>query len=691
MILRKRPRVICDTECYPNYWLAKFRRVDTGQVVSVEMYRHIGYREAVPLNVGQLKAILERYTLVTFNGNKYDIPMILKAMQGATNAELKRFSDTIITRELWPWESLPLIGYREVPTYIDHIDLIEVAPGDGSLKLYGGRVHSRKLQDLPYDIEKELTREQANHVSEYCGNDLQTTYDLLVYVKEQIELREQMTEMYGTDLRSKSDAQIAEAVFKKKLGDILGKDAVGKVYLPPGFTFKFKPLPFLKFKTPSMQERYAKILADEFELDEFGKPIEPPSLYEVVEQIGDGRYRMGIGGLHSSETCAAYFADEEWMLMDIDVSSYYPRIILNNKLAPKHLGDNFLRVYRDIFDTRIAAKRAGNKVVEKVLKIVLNGSFGKFGSNFSSIYAPDLMVQVTVTGQLSLLMLIEEFVLNDVQVLSANTDGIVLRFRRKRLEEVRSYIKAWEQQTGFEMEETYYKTLASRDVNNYIAVKDRDYYRNILNDEQFAKMEKDGWVKGKGDYAEITISKNPSFAICGEAVKAFLLDGTPIAQTIFDCRDIRKFLHVERVTGGAVKVLHSLYDESLKVKDIRPILIDSGWFEERRGKWRHDDLTMNWPEPISAYEAYRINCGEDKVEYLGKVVRFYRGRYAFHPLRKSKMKKDGNRSAVPDSAKAVAMMELSDQFPDDIDYDSYLERSNRILELIGVRASEQAA
>ena len=39
-------------------------------------------------------------------------------------------------------------------------------------------------------------------------------------------------------------------------------------------------------------------------------------------------------------------------------------------------------------------------------KIQINGSFGKLGSKYSLLYAPDLLLQTTITGQLALLMLI---------------------------------------------------------------------------------------------------------------------------------------------------------------------------------------------------------------------------------------------------------------------------------------------
>src|SRR5206468_2305863 len=119
--------------------------------------------------------------------------------------------------------------------------------------------------------------------------------------------------------------------------------------------------------------------------------------------VGECTYKMGIGGLHSTESEVAHIAEADTLLLDRDVVSYYPSIILNQHLFPSHLGRDFLRVYRSIVERRVGAKKAGNKVVADSLKITINGSFGKLGSIYSILFAPDLMIQVTITGQLALL------------------------------------------------------------------------------------------------------------------------------------------------------------------------------------------------------------------------------------------------------------------------------------------------
>jgi hypothetical protein len=647
--------VVCDTECYPNYWLAKFKSLHTGKYVNYEV------RHGQPLDVIRLRNVLANFLVITFNGMHYDVPMMALALSGADNGQLKFASDWIILGNKKCWEFYEYFGLRE-PKWIDHIDLIEVAFGDGSLKLYGGRLHSKRLQDLPIDPDWFLTQEQIVTLDSYCANDLDTTEDLARHLKPQLELRMSMSDMYSTDLRSKSDAQIAEAVIKKEVGDVLGTK-VGKVVVPAGTRFKYDPPEFITFQTEQMRLRLAEIAESSFVINDKGSPEEPKALDGMVVAFGAGRYRMGIGGLHSSEQCTAHHAGDGTVLMDADVTSFYPSIILRCGLFPAHLTEAFLHVYKSILDRRVKAKKNKDKVVDAVLKIVLNGSFGKFGNRYSTLYSPKLMLQVTITGQLALLMLIEALHLDEIECVSANTDGIVLKFHESRLDDVRWHIADWSERTGFAMEETFYKALYSRDVNNYLALKT------------------EGGIKGKGDYAAISISKNPSNEIVNDAVKAFLEHGTPIEQTVTDCGDIRKFLTVQRVTGGAVKIIRTNYDDTLRIRQLRPLLVAAGWTEVKTQRW----LAATWApgEDVDTETAYRMECGEDEVEYIGKVVRFYIGRGVKTALHYSKKNNKGNRNKVPMSDGAVPCMELPDDLPNDIDHDFYINAARKVLREIG--------
>lgn len=656
--------VILDVECYRDYFLVKFRGAESGITRDFEMF------EGKSLDVAAIRYTLANYRVVNFNGNNYDLPMVMLALDGATNAELKRASDWIIVGEHNSWEFYDHYGLAR-PDWIETVDLIEVAPGQASLKLYGARLHSRRLQDLPIPPDASISPEQRPLLRDYCSNDLETTLDLRRHLAAQISLRESMSGQYGIDLCSKSDAQIAETVIRQEVSKLLGR-RVGKPTIPAGTTFNYKAPAFLQFRTEQLRRKLAEIERADFVIADSGAPIEPPALAGAKIEIGSSVYRMGIGGLHSSETSIAHFADDDTIIMDADVASYYPRIILNCGLYPKHLTPVFLEVYNAIVVRRLAAKHAGDKVTADSLKITINGSFGKFGSKYSVLYAPDLMIQVTVTGQLALLMLIEALELAGIRVVSANTDGIVLKFAKARLAEVREIIADWMTATGFEMEETFYRALLSRDVNNYIALKAK------------------GGTKGKGEFAEVTIAKNPQNAICVDAVKAFLDVGTPIAQTILECRDIRQFLTARTVRGGAIKITKTTYDDTLKPSGKRAWLLANGWSQVVEGplakaRFCPTDLidTMGYHE-LDVETAYRTAQGADEYDYIGKVVRWYFAAGETGSLHYMTANSKGGRNKVPSSDGAKPLMELPDEFPSDVDYDKYISEANEMLKSLGV-------
>ena len=242
---------------------------------------------------------------------------------------------------------------------------------------------------------------------------------------------------------------------------------------------------------------------------------------------------MGIGGLHSTEKGQTVRAGDGHFLCDFDVASYYPNIILQQRVEPLNMTGHFLPVYQSIVDRRLLAKRSGDKATADTLKIVVNGSFGKLGSKWSILYAPNLLIQTTITGQLCLLMLIEAYEAAGATVVSANTDGVVV-WGSKSLEDAIDQVNwDWMLQTSYELERTDYRALYSRDVNNYIAIKP------------------DGSAKGKGIFGAQGLSKNPDFPIVSEAIAGHLSGQADFKEAIRNCTDVSKFVTVRKVTGGA--------------------------------------------------------------------------------------------------------------------------------------------
>lgn len=621
----ERKLALLDIENFRNYFLTQFKAPASGREVGYEMWPE----RDEPLGVDGIKGVLKNYRIITFNGNNYDIPILTLALAGANNRELKAASDEIIQKRMRPWTFYD--EYRlKPPDYLDHIDLYEVAPGVRiGLKKYGARMHTKWLQDLPFHHDALIAPEQRPFVRRYCINDLDMLWELACALEGEMNLRNAISDKYGMDVRSKSDAQIAEAIIKNqvevKTGRKLWKEERERkervragLEEPMARVFNYKAPDFIQFEDDDLCDLLREIETAAFRINsDSGKVMMPAFLEKRVIQIGDIRLTMGIGGIHSTESKQIVKADDEFMLCDRDVTSYYPFLILICAMFPPKLGAIFLEIYRMIVEERVAAKHksaaakaALDKLEEKFwktvadsMKIFANGAFGKLGSEWSVLYAPHLLIQVTITGQLAILMLIARAYKHGFKAVSANTDGVVFYIERERKGLFNAVVTDWEWDTGLNTEEVEYKALYSRDVNNYLAITTKDE------------------VKGKGIFTKPGLKKDPQHWICYQAVIDFLKDGRALADTISSAGDIRDFVQVRAVGDGG---------------------------------------------------------GVYNGKYLGKTVRWYMSTDSLGPIT---MQDSGNKVAGTDGC--MPCMTLPDEIPDDLDRQWYLNEAHAVLDDLG--------
>lgn len=589
-----------DTETYEDYFAVGWRNLVTNKVDWVEMTADQS------LDVRKLQWILANVRMRGFNSDRYDEIMVALAAGGCDNHVLKLCSDDMIVRGKFGIQLLREYRCHRLE-FRESVDLMEVAPGKGGLKVYMARINERRLQDLPFAPYVTLGPLRRQIVRHYMHNDTAGTGALAIALKGAIDLREQMSQSYGVNLLAASDAKIAETVlrtmYERKTGEVAHKNKV-----PVGTAYRYNAPDYLEFRSPVMRQVFDLIKDTWFVVGENGKVSLPKELTKFKIRIGKGVYTMGIGGLHSNEKTVAHYTNEDYELLDSDVESFYPRVIINQGLYPKHLGPALLEVYNEIVNTRLAAKASGDMITSEILKIVINSSFGKFGNKYSVLYSPDFLIQTTISGQLSLLMLIDALESVGIEVISANTDGIVTKARRDQIE-LRDRIFAWWQKTcQFKLDYKKYEAIYSRDVNNYYAIS----------------REKDGSIdiKRKGEYAKESMKTTPSANICADAVAKFLTEGVPVEDTIIACNDIRKFVIVQEVKRGAV--------------------------------WRD--------------------------QFLGKVCRWYWSNSGDRD-RLIGVEKDNK---VPQSDASRPLMDFTEEFPDDINFDAYIEHARKILVSIGL-------
>lgn len=672
-----RPRALFDTECFPNYWLLKLRPIG-GHTYSYSIRDGQAFG---PQHIAEIKALFESYCVIGFNSLGYDQWMLCGVLAGFTTEQLKWLNDQMIVHKVKPWE-LGLSEWRPV----EQIDIMPVCPGAGSQNAFAARVHHHTIEDFKIDFSKPLSDTEMVVVDQKCENDLGKLEALYDALRPQIRQRQRIGDRYGINVMSKSDAQVGEAILRK-----LGEDATGRrIYskriheIDWRYQFQYDAPAYLSFETPQLKRALEYVRRAVFGIqppaqyrdgDEKGRCIiMPPELEGLEIRLGNSVYAMGIGGLHSQEKRLVVVSNDTHQVLMPDVRAYYPNLMVTAGAWPEALGPQFVSDYESIKIARETAKAEQQRLEANGIKsgkeyedartdneggkIGINGPFGKTGSPFSILWAPKMLIQTTLTGQLSLLMLIEWHELYGMPVVSANTDGLVIYCPRDRLHVSQALIAEWERRSGLTMETVPYRALYARDVNNYFAIDDK------------------GDVKRKGEYAKTSLKdkKAPDVEICADAVSDFLSKGVPIEQTIRACHDIRKFVTIQKVTGGGVKMWGEGVIKGTLVRDMASTLTRFGWAKVGR-KMEHPSMPGR---PFSPGEAYGLCFAPQRPEYLGKEVRWYYGTRSPGPILYA-----SNGNTVGNSEGAMPCMRLPDVFPNDVDYAWYENKARAMLRDVG--------
>lgn len=363
-----KPTYALDIETYKNVFLVGIKRLSDGKV---RIYEH-SHRESI--NFEDLRRVLMSGTVITFNGKHYDMPVLWFAIESADyegiarreeNLAIKQISDRIIQQNIKWWDVERELGIT-VPRALDHIDLIEPQPNPfASLKVLNGRLHGRWMQDLPYHHDAELTDEQIDKLREYLHNDLSITEELYKELAEPLELRRIMGETIGVDLRSKSDTQMGLAIIKHRVESLTGQKIPYNRERKHPAPFKYEPPAYIRFENPVLRSMLDRLKSHTFIVRHDGKVDLPEFLLDPI-RIGDTEYAMGIGGLHSTEGARSVRSDHTHVLVDFDVASYYPNIILSLGLVPENIGPAFSKVFAGILADRLAGKKRQKAIKKEI-------------------------------------------------------------------------------------------------------------------------------------------------------------------------------------------------------------------------------------------------------------------------------------------------------------------------------------
>ena len=421
--------------------------------------------------------------------------------------------------------------YREEELSVKQIDLFKIHHFDNknrrvSLKRLEFEMDLENIEEMPIHHTKVgMTLDDRKLTRQYCQNDVMSTYEFykvtvgdtehpLYKGNDQIQLRLDIEKEFDIPCINYSDSKIGDEIIKKYYCEEKEMDV--KTLPRKG---KFRPYvylnkciaPYVQFKTVQLDQFLKKLRGMKMGMgDDFKEHI----------HFYDNVYSFMKGGLHTENKPEVFEEDEDHLIIDWDVSSYYPAIIINNKQYPYHLGKEFLTGYKKMYEKRLELKPFAKKDkkirgIVGALKLAVNSVYGKSSDMNSWIYDRQLTMFTTITGELSLMMLIEAYEAKEIRVISANTDGVTIHIHKSKLAEMEKINAWWCKITGYELERADYKKIIFSTVNDYLAIKT------------------DGEIKKKGDFlTDFELHKNKSARIVPLALEHYYVSGIPIAETI---------------------------------------------------------------------------------------------------------------------------------------------------------------
>ena len=617
MIIRNKTVYVYDIEVFPNVFHCTVKNSETGQFYMFEISQRKNqldelvqffhtvneqhnwndlYTTDIQLNTDKMfcgynnlhydnaiiNYIIDYYNVMKYKGYRTICRSIFNLSKVITTSS----EDNIEAWKKWKYA-----------TYFESFDLLTMLYSNKlrvGLKEMQVTMQYQNVQEFVCDWQADLPEKEIDSMIEYNINDVNSTEELLNRCKKDVDLRIAIEDEYKVRVLSKDGVNIGMKILTQKYLEKTGqtwwdiKDLRSPMSVIP---LKEVILPFIKYDSPILQ----KVLSD------MKQQIVSPGRkgYENKFVFEGLRYSVGVGGIHSVNDPEIIIPREDEMLIDIDVASLYPSMLIEYEFYPKHLGKEFLEVYRQIKDERIEAKHKGDKVKNETLKLALNGLSGNLQNEHNFCYSPFAVMQIRINGQLLLLMLAEKLTQIGCRIVQANTDGLFVLLKKSVYEQVNNICRDWEQLTRLTLEEDRFKAMYQYAINDYFAITE------------------DNKVKEKGMFiTTVKLGKGLTPKIIPKAVIDFFKDGVPVEDTIKSCKDIRDFLMSEK-TG---KQWHVEYNNKEQQRTNRFYASTNGAY---LWKWKGED-TKQYQNMLTASGVTLLNYLDDKPIEERKInYRYY--------------------------------------------------------------------
>ena len=459
-----------DIECYKNYFCVGIKSFITKEIKFYEISEERN-------EIDKIYEFFAGYTgfLISFNGIHYDNMVIKYLLKNYKNykylnysnicLELKYFSDKIIEDSFD--DDVKQIKYMRT-SWVD-IDLFAYwskmlrISKKISLKSLGIQLGYHTVQELPYTPSSVLSIEDLPKLRYYnYTHDLGILELLTIKMEDEIKLRANIVKDYKLNCWSWDAPKIAsEALLSDycKITSKSNKDVRNTRFEKPTMYLNeilkgFEP----NFKLPIFQKLFAEILNSKNSYSN-----------ELLVNINNTSIRLtyGIGGLHSVNENEKYVSTSDLQVVTSDVASLYPNLIINYMCIRY---PEVLQRYKQIKDERLVAKKNKDKGKDSFLKLVLNSTSGLLDMSHSWLYYPEGAMRLRLIGQLVLTKCIEQCIINNWQVVSANTDGIEVLVPTHMLKQYKDILDMTCNKFNLDLEHEYYNKIIYKNVNNYIAL-----------------------------------------------------------------------------------------------------------------------------------------------------------------------------------------------------------------------------
>ena len=531
---------------------------------------------------------------VGFNNKNYD-QHILKGILCGFNP--KKISDYIITDHNNGW------GYSNLMNKIYTIQYDVMNSLNKGLKTYEGfQGKNIKESDVAFNIPRKLTEEEIKETIIYCRSDVINTYELFIKTIKDFKAHMNLVKMSGGNLKylSKTKTQLSSIILQAKQTI---RDDEFDVFVPDNLEIKKYKKIVDWYKSDDSKRYYNRV-----KKKNGGYKNEENRLEICVAGVD---HVFGWGGLHGARK--KYHSKGYFILMD--VSSLYPSLMIKYNLLSRSCSRNGVKKYEEIYHKRLELKSLGKKEEQAPLKLVLNSTYGAAKDKFNALLDPRNANLVCLFGQLFLLDLIEHLE-NDSEIIQSNTDGILIKVNPKKFEKIDDIAYEWEKRTGLNLTFDQYKEVFQKDVNNYLLV------------------DLDNEVKAKGAYVKELNSLDYDLPIINKALRNYMIDKTPIEETILSCNKLYEFQMVTKISSkydyalwGSKKlkerVIRSFASTNKNHGDLRKKHSETGSYEKLSLTSEHNFIDngdiKNIKVPEFLDKNYYINLAKKRLEDFGVI------------------------------------------------------------------------